>query len=222
MNPAIVPQTFINETDFIQFDGSFESANAIAKWFGTTWRLEDHDGHPQENGYRVDGPILLGVMGNDGLLVRVAPGEWVFKNLTDRPHVLSDDVFRASYRFKDVLETSAYKACAAAAHNVNRAWCIAHGDYSQPLWEDAPQWQVDSAVLGVHGVLAGNTPRQSHECWLEQKRLDGWKYGPVKDAEAKVHPCFVQYDALPPVQQAKDALFVATVRAVARELGIRA
>ncbi len=38
---------------------------------------------------------------------------------------------------------------ARVAHEVNRAYCQALGDNSQPAWEDAPQWQRDSAMLGV-------------------------------------------------------------------------
>lgn len=110
-------------------------------------------------------------------------------------------------------------AAAAAAHEVNRAWCIAHGDHSQPGWADAPAWQRESAIEGVFGVMRGNTPEQSHESWLEHKRSDGWVYGPVKDVERKQHPCMVPYAELPPEQQAKDHNFVATVRAVLGELG---
>lgn len=106
------------------------------------------------------------------------------------------------------------EAAARAAHEVNRAYCLALGDTSQPAWDDAPEWQRISAIKGVDGVLAGNTPEQSHECWLEEKRATGWKYGPVKDPEKKEHPCFVPYSDLPPEQQAKDHLFVTTVRAV--------
>lgn len=105
--------------------------------------------------------------------------------------------------------------CAArAAHEANRAWCLAHGDASQPAWEDAPDWQVSSALHGVRGVLAGNGPEQSHESWLAEKAATGWKFGPVKDPEKKEHPCFVPYTELPPEQKAKDAIYVATVRAV--------
>lgn len=58
------------------------------------------------------------------------------------------------------------------------------------------------------------TPEESHLGWLEEKRKDGWRYGPVKDPSAKEHPCFVPYHKLPPEQQAKDALFQAAVRGV--------
>jgi len=109
--------------------------------------------------------------------------------------------------------------CAEAAHEINRIYCKAHGDVSQPSWADAPEWQKQSAIKGVEGALAGNTPEQSHESWLAEKERTGWKYGPVKDVEKKEHPCFVPYSQLPPDQQYKDKLFLDTVRSVATSLG---
>lgn len=110
------------------------------------------------------------------------------------------------------------EACARAAHEINRAYCIALGDESQPPWESAPDWQKSSARNGVVGALAGNTPEQSHESWLAEKRATGWTYGPFKDPGKKQHPCFVPYTELPAAQQKKDALFVTTVRAMAAAL----
>lgn len=110
------------------------------------------------------------------------------------------------------------EACARAAHEVNRAYCIALGDLSQPSWEDAPEWQKSSAVNGVRGSLTGNTPEQSHESWLKEKQETGWKFGPVKNPETKEHPCFVPYSELPMEQRAKDELFTTTVRAMSKVL----
>jgi hypothetical protein len=117
---------------------------------------------------------------------------------------------------------SPQEACAAAAHEANRAYCAALGDLSQPAWTDAPDWQRQSALKGVDGVLAGNGPEQSHEGWLEEKRTAGWKYGPVKNPEKREHPCFVAYSDLPPEQKRKDDIFVTTVRVMAKALGIAA
>ncbi len=102
---------------------------------------------------------------------------------------------------------------ARIAHEINRAYCASLGDDSQPAWEDAPEWQKASALVGVDMHLANPdaTPENSHESWLAQKLADGWKYGPVKDAEKKEHPCCVPYAELPPEQKAKDYLFRATV-----------
>lgn len=102
---------------------------------------------------------------------------------------------------------------ARVCHEVNRAYCVAIGDESQPAWESAPEWQRQSAVNGVKYALEHPSakPSDSHESWLEEKRITGWKYGPVKDVEKKEHPCFVPYDLLPVEQKVKDYLFQAVV-----------
>jgi hypothetical protein len=107
---------------------------------------------------------------------------------------------------------------ARACHEVNRAYCASLGDHSQPAWEDAPEWQRTSAIKGVEFTLANPEagPSASHESWLAEKAADGWKYGPVKNPETKEHPCFVPYDELPVEQKAKDYLFQAVVRSMAK------
>lgn len=118
-------------------------------------------------------------------------------------------------RAKDILRI------AEAAHEINRAYCVAIGDQSQKKWSEAPEWQQDSAINGVYFHInnPNATPENSHENWLEQKRLEGWKYGPVKDVEKKEHPCFLPYDELPIEQRAKDHLFRATVHTLSKMLG---
>lgn len=106
-------------------------------------------------------------------------------------------------------------AIATLCHELNRAYCTTLGDTSQVPWAEAPDWQKESAIAGVEHALAGTrTPRESHESWLRQKEADGWKYGPVKDAEKKEHPCFVPYDELPDDQKLKDTLFLSVVDAI--------
>ena len=108
-----------------------------------------------------------------------------------------------------------YMACAEAAHEINRIYCMAKGDMSQPIWRDAPEWQKSSAVAGVVGIIEhNNTPADSHASWMEMKRIDGWVYGPVKDPETKQHPCMVPYEDLPPHQRLKDDIFSDVVRMV--------
>lgn len=104
---------------------------------------------------------------------------------------------------------------AQIVHEANRAYCQTLGDDSQVSWDEAPEWQRSSAVNGVEGILSGRItkPEQSHESWLAEKERTGWKFGPVKDAEKKEHPCFVPYAELPATQQVKDAIFFAIVRA---------
>ena len=113
------------------------------------------------------------------------------------------------------------QACARAAHEANRAYCLALGDMSQGPWDSAPEWQRVSAIKGVEGVMAGNGPEQSHDSWLAEKRATGWKYGPLKDQDRKEHPCFVPYSELPPEQRAKDHAFVGVVKAMIAAFGAR-
>ena len=42
---------------------------------------------------------------------------------------------------------------------------------------------------------------------MKQKEADGWKYGEVKDADKKEHPCMIPYEELPVEQRAKDYIF---------------
>lgn len=105
---------------------------------------------------------------------------------------------------------------AAVAHDANRRLQIIQGDAAvSPEWPDAPQWQQDSAVEGVQAAINGATPRELHESWCAFKVADGWVHGASKDAEAKTHPCLVDYDELPSEQRLKDALFAAIVHAFA-------
>jgi hypothetical protein len=107
------------------------------------------------------------------------------------------------------------EACARAAHEANRAYCIAVGEALPPHWEDAPDWMRQSTRNGVAGAFAGNTPEESHASWLAEKIATGWKYGPVKDPEKREHPCVLPYAELPLDQRAKDHLYLAVVRAMA-------
>ncbi len=108
---------------------------------------------------------------------------------------------------------------ARVCHAANREYCLTIGDDSQPSWDFAPQWQKDSAVQGVQFHLAAHrkgekpSPAASHEKWLEQKRREGWQYGPEKDPEKKLHPCFMPYDGLPMNQRIKDYIFGSIVEA---------
>lgn len=106
---------------------------------------------------------------------------------------------------------------ARVAHEVNRAYCLALGDLSQPAWEDAPEWQKKSALTGValHLDNPEASAAASHESWLAEKERDGWVYGPVKDPALKQHPCMVPFEELPIAQQAKDYLFRAVVHSLA-------
>lgn len=98
---------------------------------------------------------------------------------------------------------------ARMAHQVNKAYCELLGDVSQVDWEHAPEWQKDSAIMGVefHQSHPGVMPDAMHNGWMAQKTADGWVLGPIKDTEKKEHPCMVPFEQLPAEQQLKDSLF---------------
>lgn len=104
---------------------------------------------------------------------------------------------------------------AKMTHAVNRAYCKALGDDSQLAWDDAPDWQKDSAIAGVQFRLENDsaTPEEMHANWMAQKAAEGWVYGEVKDEVAGTHPCMKPYDELPVEQRAKDYIFSAVIDA---------
>ena len=109
---------------------------------------------------------------------------------------------------------------ARIAHEVNRGYCQALGDDTQLPWEDAPEWQKESARMGVdlHLHSTDSTPADSHKSWMAQKLAEGWKHGSKKDVKKKTHPCIVTFEKLPVDQQAKDYIFRAVVLALGRHL----
>ena len=114
------------------------------------------------------------------------------------------------------MNTKHIEEIAKACHEVNRAYCQALGDNSQPTWEDAALWQKSSVVQGVflHIENKNAGPEKSHENWVKQKAAGGWEYGHKKRPELKQHPCMLPFAELPKEQQAKDYIFRAVVHAL--------
>lgn len=109
---------------------------------------------------------------------------------------------------------------AIICHQANKAVCEANGDHTQKDWDDAEQWQRDSAIVGVNYALANPNGSASgqHDAWMADKIANGWVYGEVKDANLKTHPCIVPYDDLPVDQRTKDYVFRAIVEAALNAL----
>jgi hypothetical protein len=101
------------------------------------------------------------------------------------------------------------KTIAKLCHAINKVYCHAIGDNSQVDWNEAPEWQQQSAIKGVEFIIQNPDvgPSASHDSWLKEKEATGWKYGPIKDVDKKEHPCFVPYEQLPLNQQIKDHIF---------------
>ena len=65
------------------------------------------------------------------------------------------------------------EAAAEFLHEVNRMYCKLIGDDSQVNWNNAPQWQKDSAINGVKAIISGKVQeaKDSHQLWFNEKKL---------------------------------------------------
>lgn len=116
----------------------------------------------------------------------------------------------------EIMEMLQIPAIAQVCHQVNKSYCEAIKDYSQPEWEDAPEWQRGSAIRGVMSYIKDGypDPKKLHDNWLEDKKKNGWSWGRVKDGEKKTHPNMVPYEDLSQEDKIKDYLFGAVVKSM--------
>lgn len=97
-----------------------------------------------------------------------------------------------------------------AAYEALRIYGKIIGEVSKPSYREAS----DSVRIGLQSGMAflmGNpesTPEDLHNNWLNEKLANGWKHGKVKDVEAKIHPCFMDFSELPKEEQKKDSIFL--------------
>lgn len=172
-----------------------DEQGVMCDWF-------DEDGHHQE-----------GTFAYGALRVVRGRGEREF---------IPTDPLPVEQRIATTLDEGLVEAIACVCHEANRAYCaVVMGDDSQKPWLDAPAWQREGSRNGVRGILAGDIrhPMDAHVAWMKEKVEQGWVYGETKDAEAKTHPCIVEYDALPQLQRYKDHLFFAIVQALSKDIG---
>jgi hypothetical protein len=80
------------------------------------------------------------------------------------------------------LRETLIEAIAAACHQQNRIWCLAHHDESQSMWLDEPDWQRDSVIAGVKGALARGLAQAQARRGLELRTREE-----RRDEDAPVH-----------------------------------
>lgn len=116
-----------------------------------------------------------------------------------------------------LMEQGGIAVLAELCHEANRKYRELIGENPGPCWKDAPVEMVHSTMNGVHWRLMhpDASPSAQHEEWYRQKLADGWQYGPLKDPEARLHPCMVEYAKLPIEQRTKDYIFICTIAAAA-------
>ena len=105
---------------------------------------------------------------------------------------------------------------AEIAYGVNRLYCLQIEDCKPPCWNDIDDEKRRSYMAGVQSIMSdpGQRPEQTHQLWMASLYKDGWKYGKIKNAKKKEHPCFMSFQDLPEEQQVKDYLFNSTVNSL--------
>ena len=109
---------------------------------------------------------------------------------------------------------SKIEAVACACHELCRAVARADGDREYPHWADATEDNRETTRKSV--IYLQTHPEADagaiHKVWMDDRIADGWVYGETKDAEAKTHPCLVEYEELPLIEKIKDHIFLTVVR----------
>lgn len=91
---------------------------------------------------------------------------------------------------------------------------------NDPNVSPSPQWNtlsdeakssVIQAVVSIHTGLIAN-PQQSHENWVRDKTIEGWKQGSPKSVTLKTHPDLVPWHDLPLTERMKNIFFYNYVR----------
>lgn len=105
---------------------------------------------------------------------------------------------------------------ARVVHEAIRAYKRGLGEDALAAWDDAPEWMREASLAAVAARVADpdGTAASQHEAWLEEKRRQGWRYGEVKDQDAKTHPLMIDYVDLPSSERRKDLLIQAIVDAL--------
>lgn len=117
-------------------------------------------------------------------------------------------------------ERELYLKAAKTAHDMNRLYCVEINDPVQAPWDMLPEQKIESLLIGVAGIVAGNTPELSHALWSMTHKQMGWTLGPVRDEEKKEHPNLRPYAELPLQQRLKDTLFRTVVLGVLAANGL--
>lgn len=73
-------------------------------------------------------------------------------------------------------------------------------------WPTREQLRSQEAGFRAFEANPRMTAEQNHEAWMAYRLAHGWRYGPVKDEDAKTHPDLVPFGDLPRVEQRKDEM----------------
>ncbi len=130
-----------------------------------------------------------------------------------------DKIDKESPEDHPVAPSLQVESIARICHDANRAYCRTINDLSHEDWDNAPEWQKQSARDGVKNILEGQvkSPEESHKSWCDGKLKDGWSFGKVKDETQKTHPSLLPWEEIAAEVRLKDYLFFAIVHTMSRK-----
>lgn len=99
-----------------------------------------------------------------------------------------------------VYEAARIQAVAAEAPIVPEPWDMRDASFRAQFLE---------VIERQMGPMRSESPEELHGSWVQAYIDMGWKYGPVRDTEAKTHPDMVPFARLEIEEQIKDAVFIA-------------
>lgn len=99
-------------------------------------------------------------------------------------------------------------------HDNNNKLMILNGESPQVGWDMLDAESQYITYKSVKKII--DDPNITAECihneWMNNKKLDGWVYGEVKDVTKKTHPLIVPFDQLSEIDKQKDQSFIDIVR----------
>jgi hypothetical protein len=98
-------------------------------------------------------------------------------------------------------------------HALRREIALMFGGNVPPAWEDSACTEAmkASSERGALAMLVNPdmTAEEEHNRWWDERKKQGWTYGPVRDNARKIHPMMKQFTELPLGEQLKDLARIA-------------
>lgn len=109
---------------------------------------------------------------------------------------------------------------ARAVHEINRHYNKLLMDREDPTWDDLSDEEKNRRTELLSETipdLKGISAKKMHDMWVKQQAREGWKFGETYDKKKKTHPCIVDWKDLPDLEKAKDAMYLAVIKAMAED-----
>ena len=85
----------------------------------------------------------------------------------------------------------------------------------EPKPQDLSGVELEDELIELREAIAAN----AHEVWAQTRKFEGWKYGPNRDDEKKLHPDMVPYYMLPESEKEYDRQMAMETIKLVKKLG---